>query len=61
MRHLTFLLAVLITAERLNLDYDIHITNGGSNVNLSVMNNELGEPIVRVINADNDSFRCNPP
>jgi len=57
MSHLTFLLAVLITSERLNLDYDIHITNGGSNVNLSVMNNELGEPIVRVINADNDSFR----
>lgn len=57
MSHLTFLLAVLITAERLNLDYDIHITDGGSNVNLSVMNNELGEPIVRVITADNDSFR----
>ncbi|RUO41972.1 hypothetical protein CWE22_07465 [Pseudidiomarina aestuarii] len=57
MRHLIFLLTTLVTGEDLNLDYDIHITNGGSNVNLSVMNNELGEPIVRVINADNVSFR----
>ena len=57
MRHLIFLLAILNTGESLNLDYDIHITNGSSNVNLSVRHNELGEPLVRVIDADNESFR----
>lgn len=57
MRHLIFLLATMSTGERLNLDYDIHITNGGSNVNLSVRHSELGEPLVRVIGADNDRFR----
>lgn len=57
MRHLIFLLATMSTGERLNLDYDFHITNGISNVNLSVVHNKLGEPLVRVIGADNDRFR----
>lgn len=57
MRHLFFLLAILTTGERLNLDYDIHITDGSSNVNLSVMHNKLGEPLVHVLDADNESFR----
>ncbi len=57
MRHLIFLLATMSTGERLNLDYDIHITNGSSNLNLSVRHSELGEPLVRVIDADNESFR----
>ena len=40
----------------LKLDYDIHLTNGSSNVNLAVINEQTGEVNISVINADDDSY-----
>ncbi len=38
------------------LDYDIHLTNGSSNVELAVVNDQKGEVNISIINADDDSF-----
>ena len=40
----------------LTLDYDIHLTNGSSNVTLSVTNDVTGEVNISIIDADDDSF-----